>query len=300
MRMPNRFLSGLTYSLFYHFRDNLGELTSVDGPKINIYTPYKTLYTEGAPLSITSTIGEYKYLLYIPSGLTIGTWNTLGIGITQSSTAFSEFVPFEIIDVIQEPAWVGYEEFRDFLELDDDARDNEDKLKQALAAAIELAEGYTHRNYGIRQVDEIIEIVDTDRVTLKDFPVDTIVAITPTVKTVPRDVTNLIQETLTGEDVSFYYRVDYENGVLRLLDSAGFDATYSGVLLGISYMAGYATVPEPVRQAVLHMAAAINALSCTEGIDTMRFGDLSYSTDKNIISDHVKQLLAPYRNNFKV
>jgi hypothetical protein len=295
-----QFLTGLTYSLFYHFRDRIGDATSVATPKVNIYTPQKTLYVEQGNLTAGSTTGEYYYHFFAPSGLTIGHYFSLGTGITDSSTVFSESVAFEIIDIQLEPFWVGYEEFRDFLELEDTDRDNEDKLKQALAAAIELVEGYTHRHYGIRQYDEIIEVKDTDRITLKRFPVDTVVAITATVKTIPRDLTNIIQETLTNDEISFYYRLDDENGIIKLLDSAGFDCNYDGILIGISYLAGFATVPEPVRQAALHLAAAINSLSCTEGIDTMRFADLSFSTDKQLFKDHIKEMLSPYRNNFQV
>lgn len=300
--MARQFLTGLTYSLFYHYRDDhLGLNTNVDLPRVNIYTPTKALYVNQGVLSATGvTTGEYQYNFFAPSGLTPGTYFSIATGITANGTIFSEKVSFEIVDITLEPFWVGYDELREFLELEPSETDNEEKLKQALAAAIELVEGYTNRKYGIRQIDEIIEIKDTDRVTLKHFPINSVVAITPTVKTIPRDVTNLVIETLTGSQVSFYYRVDYENGILKLLDSAGFDCNYDGVLLGISYLAGFATVPEPVRQAALHLAGAINALSCTEGIESMRFADLSFSVDKQLFAKHIKDLLAPYRNNVQV
>lgn len=299
--MSHQILTGFTYTFHYHFTDELGAPTAVDNPVVNFYTPQKTEYYSQVALTATSTVGDYQRDFFAPVGLTIGSWFSLGIGITQSSTIFSEAVPFEVMDITLEPFWLGFEEFRTFLELADDDHDSDHKLKQALAAAIELVEGYTHRVYGIRAVEEIIEIKDTDRVTLKKFPVNTITGITATYRTIPRDVSqNILIETFTGSNAPFHYRLDYENGVMKLLDGAGFDSNYDGVLLGISYLAGFASVPEPVRQAVLSLAAKINALSCTEGISAMRFADVSFSVDKGLFDGNVGDMLDPYMNNFQV
>ena len=215
--MLRTIITGLTYSFLYHFRDdNLGVATNVDSPVLNIYTPQKTLYANQVGLTTTSTVGEYKYSMYAPVGMTIGHWFSLGVGISQSSTLFSESVPFEVIDIINEPFWVGFEEFRNHLELADDDHDNDEKLKQALGAAIELVEGYTQRTYGIKQYDEIIEVTDTDRVILKNFPIDTIVALTPTIRTIPRDRFN-VQELISSDVVNLYYRLDAQNGIIKLV-----------------------------------------------------------------------------------
>lgn len=296
----NSILTGLTYSLLYHFRDSLGVLTSVDNAVLNMYTPQKELYLNQAVLSTTSTIGEYKFSFFAPVGLTIGHWSSLGIGITQSSTIFSERQVFEVIDITQEPAWVGLEEFRTFLSLEDDDRSSDTSLQQALQAAIELVEGFTHRHYGEHRVDEIIEIISTDKVQLKHFPVTSIVAITASFKTIPRQMTNLVMETLDSSQVSFYYRLDADNGIIALLDSAGFELVYDSLLLGIAYNAGFVSVPEPVRQATLSLAAQLNALSCSEGIASVRFSDMSFVADKRLFDGHIGEMLNPYKNNFKI
>jgi len=298
--MVKSILTGFTYSFLFHFRDSIGTLSNVDSPLVNFYTPQKELYHNQVALTTTSISGQYQFNFFAPVGLTIGHWSALGIGITQSSTVFSERQVFEVIDVGLEPAWVGLEELRTFLNLEDDDRSADVNLGQALQAAIELVEGWTHRKYGETRYDEIIEIVSTDRVQLKHFPVTSIVGITAVFRTFPRNVHNLIVESLDSVETSFYYRLDQTNGILRLLDGAGYDITYDDVLLNIAYNAGFVSVPEPVRSATLSLAAQLHALSCTEGIETLKFADMSFVSDKRLFDGHIGEMLLPYKNNFKI
>lgn len=295
-------LTGLTYSLLYHFRDSLGVLTSVDNPVINIYTPQKELYCNQTALTTTSTTGEYKFNFFAPVGLTIGHWTSLGIGITQSSTVFSERQVFEIIDVKLEPAWVSLEELRTFIGIDSTDRTGDVNLQQALQAAIELVEGHTHRHYGESRYSEIIEVDNADRIQLKNFPVVSIVGLTATYRTYPRNTQGILVETLDGSQFSFYYRVDNTNGIIKLLDSAGYDLQYCSVLVSVDYTAGFVSVPEPVRSATLSLAAQLNALSCTEGIESIKFPNMTMVSDKNLFSPdgHIEQMLRPFKNNFKI
>lgn len=293
------FLVGLTYTLSYQFRDSLGVLTNVDSSFVNVYTPRKDLYLNQYPLVQVST-GEYKLDFFAPVGLTMGHWSSIGVGISNGTTLFSNRQIFEIVNIQTEPAWVSLNELRTFLNLSSDDHTNDVNLQQALQASLELVEGYCHRHYGEHRVDEIIEIIDTDRVQLKHFPVNSIVGITATFRTFPRNSTNILIETLDSPAISFYYRPDLENGILKLVDSAGYECVYDGVILSVAYNAGFVSVPEPVRQAVLSLAAQLNALSCSEGIESLRFSDMSFVSDKKLFDGHIKEMLEPFRNNFKI
>lgn len=298
--MITQFLTGLTYSLLFNFRDELGVRTSVSSPVVNFYTPQKELYYNQASLTTTSVIGQYQFDFFAPVGLTVGHWNALGVGLSHGTTLFSERQVFEVFDIHKEAFWCGLEELRGFLNLEDDDRTNDKNLQQALRAAIELVEAYCHRSFGEDQIDEIIEIVSTDRVQLKRFPVNSIVGITATVKTIPRGIGNIVIETLTGAQVGFYYRLDGPNGILHLLDSAGYDLERDGLLLCITYRTGFVSVPEPVRQATLSIAAQLNALACNEGVESVKFSDMQFVRDRRIFSGHTEELLRYYRNNFKI
>jgi hypothetical protein len=296
----NSLLVGRTYSLNYDFRDYLGALTTVDNPVVNLYTPQKELYLNEVALTTTDITGTYRLNFFAPVGLTIGHWSSIALGITQNSTIFSEREVFEVIDVRLEPAWLSLEELRTFLSVDDDDRTGDTNLKQALQAAIELVEGHTHRHYGESRYTEIIEVTETDRVQLKHFPIVSIVGLTATYRTYPRNTQGQLSETLDGSQFSFHYRVDYTNGIIKLLDNSGYDMTYCSVLLSLDYTAGFVSVPEPVRSAALSIAAQLNALACTEGIESIRFSDMQMVADKKIFDGHIEELLRPYKNNFKI
>ena len=298
-----RFQAGLTHSLYFSFWNDSGVRTPVNSPIVDVYTPHKNKYISGAGLSTTSTVGKYRYDMYVTPGVTEGHWFAMAVGLTNSNldTIYSDVVPFEVVDVLAEPYWVGLEELRQYMELDDtDDRDQDGKLRQALQAAIELVEGYTQRTYGLFQYSEIIQVKDTDRVKLKKYPINSIVGITATFSITPRDVTNLANEVLSTSLVQFYYRLDSDNGIVYLTDPAGFDMPYDNMIMGIDYIAGYATVPEPVRQAVLGLAAAINSFACTEGLSMVKIADVNFTPIKELFSGRIGDMLAPYRNNFQV
>jgi len=255
--------SGLTYALFFDFRDSIGSLTSVDSPTVDIFTPFKDRYVEGDTLTTTSTEGRYRYNFLASSGITVGTWFALGVGITNGFTVFSQSVPFEIVDTAVEPYWVGLDELREYMDLEDDDHTGDGMLRQCLQSAIELVEGFTQRSYGIKSYTETIEIKNTDRVKLKRYPINQVTSLTAAYKITPRNTTNLLTETITGAAVSFYWRLDSDNGILHLTDNAGFDEVYDNYLLVIAYLAGHVTVPEPVRHAAMALAAALNNLACS-------------------------------------
>lgn len=294
-----QYLTGNTQSLFFSFWGTSGR-TPVDTPTVDVFTPQKTRYIIGAGLTTTDTVGKYKYDLYLAPGVTVGHWFSLAVGISNGQTYYSESNPFEVVDYTFEAAWVGLEEFREYLQLEDDDRDEDGNLKQALQVALELVEGYTHRRYGIYQYDETLQIQDTDRVKLKHFPINQIVAVTPSYQIIPRSPTNLVTETIVGSQVGFYYRLDAENGILYLTDQAGFEYTYDTLLLGISYLAGFATIPEPVRQAVLSLAATLHNLACSEGIEYLKFSDINFAMTKSLFDGHIGEMLDDYKNNFQV
>jgi hypothetical protein len=283
-----QFLVGLTHQLSFEFRDDDGDLTPVDNPVVNIYTPDRSLYLASAALTTTSVVGAYTKDFYVASGLTYGHWYGLGIGTTNSVQIFSEANPFEIFNPIYEPFWVGLTEFRDYLELPDDDHTRDNFLKQCLQAGLELCEGYCQRRFGVRDYSETFDVQDTDRVRLTNYPVVGIVGITATTNTV------------TGANLELFYRLDSNNGILRLINNVGFDAIYDGVLLAIDYRAGFATIPEPVRQAAFALGSALVNLASSEGISTIKLSDLSFALSRKLFSGHIGEILTPYRNMFRV
>ncbi len=286
--MIRQFIIGLTSSLEFEFRDSIGDLTPVTSPVVNIYTPEKTLYTTSAALTPLASVGKYKYDFLVAPGMTYGHWFGLGIGTTNSIQIFSAVQPFEIINPVDEPFWVGLEEFRDYLEIPDDDHTRDGFYKQCLQAGIELTEGYTNRKYGIRTYEEVHELQNTDRVKLTRFPVSAIVGLTATTATV------------TGTNLQIYYRLDGPNGVLKLTNNVGFDSVYDEVLLTVTYKAGFATIPEPVRQSALALGSALVNLASSEGISNIKLSDLSFALSRNLFSGHIGEMLAPFKNNFRV
>jgi hypothetical protein len=295
-----QFSTGLSHSLTFDFWNTAGARTPVDNPLVDVLTPQKTKYINAASLTTTSVVGQYAYTLFLGAGVTIGHWFARGIGLTTNDTLYSESQVFEVINYEFEPLWVGLPELRQYMSKDDDDRSDDQNLRQCLQTAIELCEGHTRRHYGIYSYHEIVEVKDTDRVKLKKFPIDSLVGITATSSITPRDTTNLLVESISGALVSFYYRLDSENGVLYLTDSAGYDYTYDGVLLSIDYQAGYATIPEPVRTAVLKIAAALFNMICTEGLSYVKIGSMSFATERKLFDGPVGDMLAPFINNAQV
>lgn len=295
-----QFSTGLTHTLYFDFWDTSGARTSVDSPIVDILDPYKNSYVIAGGLTTTSTTGRYAYQTFLEPGLTVGHYFARATGLTTNDTLYSESQVFEVINYTYEPLWVGLDELRQHLSLADDDRDDDQNLRQALAAALELVEGHTHRQYGVRQIDEVIQVRNSDRVILKNHPVQSIIGMTPSLKIMPRTIDNLLVETITDSNVSFYFRPDYNNGIIYLTDSAGYDMYYDELLLAISYYAGFATVPEPVRHAVLSLASALHAMMCTEGLTSVKISDISFAHQRHLFDGPIGDMLKPYMNNFKV
>jgi hypothetical protein len=290
-----QFIAGQTYSISFNFFDDLGFRTPIDSPVVSVYTPHRTAHINAAGLSEDSlVIGRYNYNFYSAPGLTFGHWFALASGITNSSTIFSESVPFEIIDLTSEPFWLGLTEFRDYLEIPDDDHTRDSFHKQMLQSSIELIEAYTRRIFGVRGYSEKIEIKHTDRVHLKHFPIVSISALTATSKITPKRP-SLLVEIVSDQLVPFNFRSDDRNGVLLLTDTAGFDSSYDGVLLAITYEAGFLTIPEPIRMAGLALASKLANLATSEGIDSVRLADLNFALQRELISGTIADMINPYK-----
>lgn len=294
--MIRQYIPGSTYTLFFNFFET-GVRTPVDNPVVDIFTPERTRYLTSQSLTTVSGVtGRYRFDLFVPAGLTIGHWFGLASGITDSATLFADQVPFEIIDPVSEPFWLSLEELREHLEIDEDCRDQDVLHKGMLQAAMEVTESYTKRQFGLRSYSEVIEIKSTTRVRLKRYPIDSIIALTATGKIIPRDVNQLVVETVTNERISFFFRLDAENGLIILVDSAGFDEVYDGLLLAITYKAGFATIPENVRRGALMIASRLINLASQEGLRSVSIADLSFSMSDKIIDQAIKDMLNPFKD----
>ncbi len=294
--MLRQYIPGSTYTLLFNFFAT-GVRTPVDTPIVDIYTPERTKHLDSQALTVVPGItGRYRFDFFVTSGLTVGHWFGLASGITDSARLFADQVPFEIIDPVSEPFWLSLEELREHLDIDEDCRDQDALHKGMLQAAMEVTESYTKRQFGLRSYSEVHEIKSTTRVRLKRYPVDTITALTATSKIIPRDVSQLVVETVTNDRVSFFFRLDAENGLIILVDSAGFDEVYDGLLLAITYKAGFATVPENVRRGALMIASRLINLASQEGLRSVSVADLSFSMSDKIIDQAIKDMLNPFKD----
>lgn len=294
--MIRQYIPGATYTLFFNFFET-GVRTPVDDPVVDIFTPERTRHLTAQPLTVVPGVtGRFRFDFFVPTGLTIGHWFGLASGITDSATLFADQVPFEIIDPVSEPFWLSLEELREHLEIEEDCRDQDVLHKGMLQAAMEVTESYTKRKFGLRTYDEIHEIKSTTRVRLKQYPVDVITALTATAKIIPRDVNQLVVETITNDRINFFFRLDAANGLILLVDQAGFDETYDGLLLAIQYKAGFATIPENVRRGALMIASRLINLASQEGLRSVSVADLSFSMSDKVIDQTIKDMLNPFKD----
>lgn len=294
--MLRQYLPGSTYTLLFNFFAT-GVRTFVDDPVVDIFTPERTKHLEGQTLTLVSGVtGRYRFDFFVNSGLTVGSWFGLASGITDSARLFADQVPFEIIDPVSEPFWLSLEDLREHLQIEDDCHDQDDLHKSMLQAAMEVTESYTKRKFGLRTFSETHEVKSTTRVRLDRYPVQTIVALTATAKIIPRTVDQLVTETVTNERVNFFFRLDAKDGIVLLVDSAGFDEVYDGLLLAITYKAGFNTIPENVRRGALMIASRLINLATNEGMRSISVADLSFSMSDKVLDQAIRDMLNPFRD----
>jgi len=295
-----QFRAGLTYRLTFDFFDEDGiNRTGVDSPIVDIFDPFRSKLVDGAALvaAVSGITGQFTFDFFVTSGLTQGHYFAIGTGLTLTDiTLFADQVPFEVIDPISEPFWVSLAELREHLEVDPEDHSRDSFLRGILAAAMEVVEQYARRRFGVRAFSELIEVKDTDRVLLKNFPVQVITALTATAQIIPREVDRLFVETITDSNINFFFTLDAPNGVMKLTDFAGFDEPYTGVLLGITYVAGFPAIPESIRRATLMIASKFCNMSGSEGMDSVRLADISFTLSKRIFDQNIKDMIDPFRN----
>lgn len=290
-----KFLPGLTYSLTYNFFDNSGSAIDMDNPTASILTPENTTYTT---LSLTgSTTGVYSANIFISSGLTQGNWSSVASGLCNNISYFSSVIPFEILDYGARPNWLGLEDFRDYLEEDSNDRSRDNLLIRVLDSAMLSVEGYTRRAWGVKSKSETIELQRQDRILLKRYPLVTISGLTATITGyTPRTPDTLNVETNAGGTVSFYYRLQPEQGMLVLTDEEGYSCEYTDTIVTVDYTYGNSIIPEPVRLATLMLASKLLNIIHQEGVTTLRISDVQYSIDRNLFAGEIKSLLDKYKS----
>ncbi len=298
--MLKQFRPGLTFRLEFSFFDDTGiNRTGVNSPIVDIFNPFRSKLIDAGALvpAVSGLTGQFTFDFFVEPGLTQGHYFAIGTGLTQTDvTIFADQVPFEVIDPISEPFWVSLAELREHLELDTEDHSRDSFLRGILQASMEAVEQYARRQFGIRAFSELIEVKSTDRVLLKNFPIQSITALTATAQIVPRDVDQLFVETITDSNINFFFTLDAENGVMKLTDFAGFDEPYDGVLLGVTYVAGFPHIPESIRRATLMLASKMCNLSSSEGMDSVRLSDISFTLSKRMFSKEITDLIDPFRN----
>lgn len=288
-----QFIAGTTVDLLYDFITIRGEKTNVDNPYAHVYTPERSLYQTVNLSAVSGVTGQYSYPFLVPTGATIGHWSTLGVGFTVNSNLFSQVQPFSIVDLSDEPLFIGVQDLRDYLAVPETDYTKNELYKRILLTAISLIEQYLQRRICVHTVSEKIHITNSPVVMLEDYPVISISGMTvstsynPAIPSTPN--TQSVSSTSTTD--LFYFDLKKPAGILDLMDSEGNESIYSGYHIEIDYVAGYMTVPESVRSAILMLASGIFNISQSEGLAIVRFSDLQFTFSKGLFTDIIKDAL---------
>lgn len=299
--MPVRqFQAGHTYNITFDFYSDLGTPTPVeDYPTLLLFNPYKKLEVSGLTLtSLAGVTGRYEREYFMPVGMSVGTWFFIATGLTQTDrTLISKQLVFEVIDLGTSFGWISLEEFRDFLSCDPLDRDNDSTLQQVLTAAVQLIEQLTKRTFGLHDVSESFWIPEGNTsYVLKQAPILQITGLTAGTVVQTLTPNNLTVAGITTSLSDFNFLLDDHNGVLRFTDTYGYPYCYQNVYVEIDYVAGESTVPALIRQHTLSIASKILNKMTAEGLDAIKFADLSYSFSKGILDQDTVQMLELYKH----
>lgn len=290
-----QFISGTTVSLVYDFFVS-GIRTNVDNPYGKIFTPQKDLYSTVVLSQVSGVTGQYQYLFNVPSGATIGHWSTVGLGFTNNSNLFSSVQPFSIVDFAEEPLFIGVNDLRDYLAIPDSDHTKDELYQRILLTAISLIEKELDRTISVHNLSERIYIKHSPVALLSDYPVITISGMTVSQGLTGAKPSTPNTSSVNSSDVtdSFYFDLRRDSGVMHLLDELGNRTIYDGYYIDIDYQAGYLTVPEALRTAILMLASNIFNKSQSEGLEIVRFSDLQFSFEKGLFTKQIKDALSGF------
>ena len=175
-------------------------------------------------------------------------------------------------------AFVTLAEVKTQLGISDSSED--DKLEFLVNAATDLIEKYCGRRFIQAQyTDEIYDGENTNRLFVKNYPIDTAVA--PTVK--------VDDEAVTVE------AVNYPKGIIEIESFANDDLSN----IKITYKGGYllADIPFDLKQAAILMVARARNVSKNSGIASESVGDYSvtYSGVREAMTKDVKAILVNHK-----
>src|SRR5215204_1133596 len=260
---------------------------------MSLYTPERSIFASGLTLAnVAGITGKYTREYQLPAGVTLGQWYGISAGITAYATLRADVFPFDVVDFAEEPNWLSVSDFREYSALEDDDHTRDIFYKRLVATAIKLIEARTRRSWRVRNFSEIINLSDTSKILLKNYPVVSIAGLTGSIGYTPN--TTVDANLPITSTTPIYYRLDHDSGVMTLTDSSGYGTTYDNITLFITYAAGYATIPEAIRTAALVLASQLLNLSTSEGIDSLRLSDLNFALNKNLFEGTVSDLLNDY------
>lgn len=293
-----QFIAGTTANLIYDFYTTAGVHTTVLNPIAKIYTPEHQEYSSVSLTAQSGVTGQYYYNFGVPSaGLTIGHWSTIGVGFTNNSTMFTFVQPFEIVDFTQEPFFIGVQILRDYLEIPDTDHTKDELYKRILAIAVSLVEQYLQRKISVHNISETFHVQHSSNIILKDYPVVQINGMTMSYLfsgAVP-SAPNTSSITTTSSTDEFFFHLRKDAGVLQLIDDVGTECIYRDFAVEIDYKAGYLQIPQSIIGAILMLASGILNVSQSEGLQLVRFSELSFTFSKGLFTQLIQDALIGFK-----
>lgn len=292
-------LAGSSLHVFYDFFTPAGVRTPVDNPVARLYTPDRSLFQQVAiTLATTGVTGQYTYGYDLPAGVTLGHWGTFATGTTNGSFLLSNNQTFSIVDFAVEPIFIGVQDLRDYLGVLESDHTKDDLYKRLILSSVSIIEQYLRRKICVHSVSETIRLQQSSVIILKDYPVISISGMTVSDGYIGATSSTPNSSYVDPDNLTtdFHFSLNKSSGIMNLIDENGFESQYCDTFIEIDYEAGYMTVPESLRIAILMLASGMLNVSQSEGLSSVRFNDLAFVFSKGLITDYIKDAIDSFRN----
>jgi uncharacterized phiE125 gp8 family phage protein len=247
-----------------------------------------TLTLSSDPAIVKIDTGEFKVegidLSDFESGVAYYKWYAKVSGAEISTYPVTESC-FEVLEAVSDTLCT-LDDVKDHLRIS--SSDHDAFLTSLLGRVTTFIEGYCHRTFAETTHTEY-RTGDGERdMVLRHKPITSITGI--------EDVYGGAGFNYDGDDEHDYWECDYEAGILYLLQDVFPSSPVQTVK--VTYTAGYATVPEDVRQVAVELVASKWYLKerQAEGVQSISFGGEQKTYRRDELTPMQVQALAPYRH----